>query len=140
MRTLFSCAYSRKWTSAGPPAVSAGIDSGSVPTQARSVGRSGEGMLSRPGRTKADVILAAVTELVAFLLPAVPLLGLLVALLFGRYPGCEAIVRLSERIAAPRIRAAVSRAALPKPPRAFAPAGGLLLALSLSGRAPPASA
>jgi hypothetical protein len=80
-----------------------------------------------------------VTQLGAFLLPALPLLILLAALLLGRYPGCEAIVRLSERI---------SRAALPKgrpraavaPPRpiSFAPTGGLLLAVSLSGRAPPA--
>ena len=45
------------------------------------------------------------TEFVAFLLPAVPLLVLLAALLLGRYPGHEAIVRLSERIAAcPRPR------------------------------------
>ena len=80
------------------------------------------------------------TELGAFLLPAVPLLALLVCLLFGRYPGCEAIVRLSERIAA-RSRArdagAASRQA-PLRPASFAPGGGLLLALSLSGRAPPA--
>ncbi|HEU4392021.1 MAG TPA: hypothetical protein VFR04_00140 [Solirubrobacterales bacterium] len=79
-------------------------------------------------------------ELGAFMLPAVPLLALLVCLLCGRYPGCEAIVRLSERIVArsaagdftgiagqPRLR-----------PRSFAPTGGLLLAFSLSGRAPPA--
>jgi hypothetical protein len=79
-------------------------------------------------------------ELGAFLLPAVPLLALLVCLLFGRYPGCEAVVRLSERIAASsRVRRAgiVSRRP-PLRPRSFAPGGGLLLALSLSGRAPPA--
>jgi hypothetical protein len=79
-------------------------------------------------------------ELGAFLLPAVPLLALLVCLLLGRYPGCEAIVRLSDRIAA-RSRCGHGRAARSQPPlrpRSFAPGGGLLLALSLSGRAPPA--
>jgi hypothetical protein len=83
-----------------------------------------------------------VTEFVAFLLPALPLLALLLTLLLGHYPGCEAIVRLSERIAAsarPGL-AARSRRPAPRPPRSFAPGGGLLLALSLSGRAPPARA
>src|SRR6185312_14998151 len=42
-----------KWTIAGPPAVSAGIESGSAPIQSRPVGRSGAAMLSRPGRTGA---------------------------------------------------------------------------------------
>ncbi len=79
-------------------------------------------------------------ELGAFLLPAVPLLALLFCLLLGRYPGCEAIVRLSERIAARRRRPAAQRRRPPLRPRSFAPGGGLLLALSLSGRAPPARA
>jgi hypothetical protein len=81
-----------------------------------------------------------VTELGAFLLPAVPLLFLLVALLFGRYPGCEAIVRLAELIAARSRRRGntPARHTRPRAPRSFAPGGGLLLALSLSGRAPPA--
>jgi hypothetical protein len=82
------------------------------------------------------------TELGAFLLPAVPLLALLLALLFGRYPGCEAIVRLSERIASwrrPQLGVAGCRTA-PRRAPSFAAAGGLLLALSLSGRAPPATA
>ena len=79
-------------------------------------------------------------ELGAFLLPAVPLLALVVCLLFGRYPGCEAIVRLSERIASRRrfSRTQTGRRQVPLRPRSFAPGGGLLLALSLSGRAPPA--
>jgi hypothetical protein len=82
-----------------------------------------------------------VTELVTFLLPALPLLGLLLTLLLGRYPGCEAIVRLSERIAhRRRTRDAIRRPALPKPPRAFAPAGGLLIALGLAQRPPPVAA
>ena len=82
------------------------------------------------------------TEFGAFLLPAVPLLALLLALLFGRYPGCEAIVRLSERIAASRRpdRAASGRRRPAHRPPSFARRGGLLLAFSLSGRAPPAAA
>lgn len=69
-----------------------------------------------------------------------PLLALLVCLLFGRYPGCEAIVRLSERIASRsrQGRDGVAARQAPLRPRSFAPGGGLLLALSLSGRAPPA--
>lgn len=79
------------------------------------------------------------TEFGAFLLPVVPLLFLLVALLLGRYPGCDAIVRLSERIAA---RGGVEtarpvRPELPQAPRSFAPGGGLLIALSLAQRPPP---
>jgi hypothetical protein len=81
-----------------------------------------------------------VAELGAFLLPAVPLLALLVSLLLGRYPGSEAVVRLSARIAAGLRALRVTSARLWEPlrPRVSAPAGGLLLALSISGRAPPA--
>jgi hypothetical protein len=81
-----------------------------------------------------------VTEFGAFLLPAVPLLGLLLFLLLGRYPGSEAIVRLSERIAARgrRQARAIGRQRLPLPPRSFAPGGGLLIALGLAQRPPPA--
>jgi hypothetical protein len=90
----------------------------------------------------ADVILAAVVELGTFLLPAIPLLGLLAMLLLGRYPGCEAIVRLSERIAARQGTEgnAPCLPARPKPPRSFAPAGGLLIALGLAQRPPPLAA
>jgi len=82
---------------------------------------------------------AAVLQLGAFLLPAVPLLVLLAALLLGRYPGHEAIVRLSERIAARSRRPgrAARRPRAPRPPRSFAPAGGLLIALGLAQRPPP---
>jgi hypothetical protein len=82
-----------------------------------------------------------VTEFGALLLPVVPLLGLLLFLLLGRYPGCETIVRLSERIAARGGRpASVGRQRLPLPPRSFAPGGGLLIALGLAQRPPPALA
>jgi hypothetical protein len=78
-------------------------------------------------------------ELLTFLLPALPLLALLAMLLLGRYPGCEAVVRLSERIAsrAGEVRNAVRRSPLPKPPRSFAPGGGLLIALGHAQRPPP---
>jgi len=78
------------------------------------------------------------TELGAFLLPVVPLLLLLACLLAGRYPGCEAIVRLSERLAARRGgREAARPAGLPQAPRSFAPAGGLLIAFGIAQRPPP---
>ena len=79
------------------------------------------------------------TEFGAFLLPVVPLLGLLVFLLLGRYPGCDAIVRLSERLAAHSDPPAATprRLRAPRPPRSFAPSGGLLIALGHAQRPPP---
>lgn len=96
-------------------------------------------MLSRPGRKARTLSWAALTELGAFLLPVIPLLGLLAMLAFGRYPGCEAIVRLSDRLAGEDDRQPPSArsSALPKPPRSFAPAGGMLIALGLAQRPPP---
>ncbi len=75
----------------------------------------------------------------AFFLPAVPLLLLLAFLLLGRYPGHEAIVRLSERIAA-RGRRRGTGSRLSPTPAAADPSGQRrpLLAFALSGRAPPA--
>jgi hypothetical protein len=83
-----------------------------------------------------------VTELVTFLLPALPLLGLLLALLLGHYPGCEAVVRFSDRLAShgDSNRGGTRLAGLPKPPRSFAPSGGLLIALGLAQRPPPVAA
>jgi hypothetical protein len=73
------------------------------------------------------------------LIAAVPLLLLLGALLLGHYPGCEAIVRLSERIAsaAPARESASSVGRRPVAPRSFAPGGGLLIAFGLAQRPPP---
>jgi hypothetical protein len=82
------------------------------------------------------------TELGAFLLPIAPLLALLAFLLLGRYPGCDAIVRLAERIAA-RSRPRAASAARPRRSRArrsFAASGGLLIALGLAQRPPPLAA
>jgi hypothetical protein len=76
--------------------------------------------------------------MVEILLASIPLLALLASLLFGHYPGHAAAMRLGERIAA-RGRREMGASALfvprllgPRPAR-----GGLLLALGLSGRAPP---
>lgn len=79
-------------------------------------------------------------SLLAFLLPVAPLLALLLALLLGCYPGHETIVRISERLAA-RSRRHAAKSTSPVGPRWTpfrTPHGGLLLAHSLSGRAPPA--
>jgi hypothetical protein len=83
-----------------------------------------------------------VSQLVTFLLPALPLLALLLTLLSGHYPGCEAIVRLSERLAShtDSSHGAARPAMLPRPPRSYAPSGGLLIALGLAQRPPPVAA
>jgi hypothetical protein len=75
----------------------------------------------------------------AVVLPVVPLLLLVASLLFGFYPGCEAAMRIAERIAsrAGRHAAAAIDALRPPLPPSHAAHGGLLLAFSLSGRAPP---
>jgi hypothetical protein len=70
-------------------------------------------------------------------LALVPLMVLLASLLVGHYPGCEAIVRIAERIASrPRPRAA-KRLARPRAPRVHAAGGGLLIALGCAQRPPP---
>jgi hypothetical protein len=75
-----------------------------------------------------------------FLIAALPLLLLLACLLLGRYPGCETAMRLAARIAARARSVAADPANWRRPPRprSHAATGGLLLALGLSGRAPPA--
>ncbi|HEY5976857.1 MAG TPA: hypothetical protein VIT85_03285 [Solirubrobacterales bacterium] len=73
------------------------------------------------------------------LIAAVPLLALLASLLLGHYPGCEAVLRLSERIDSRRSRrtASAKRIGRPHRRRSFAPAGGLLIAFGLAQRPPP---
>jgi hypothetical protein len=73
------------------------------------------------------------------LIAALPLLLLLGALLLGHYPGCDVIVRLSERISSPRRGRASSsaRSRRPQPPRSFAASGGLLIAFGIAQRPPP---
>ncbi len=77
--------------------------------------------------------------LAAALLPALPLLALLASLLLGFYPGCETALRLGDRLEGRERRRPSAPPAWRRPRLALhAPRGGLLLALSLSGRAPPA--
>lgn len=76
--------------------------------------------------------------MVEIVLALIPLLLLVASLLLGVYPGCEAIVRLSARIASrSRPRAASSRSRRPLPPRLHAVSGGLLIAFGLARRPPP---
>ena len=76
----------------------------------------------------------------AFVLPAVPLLVLVAFLLLGRFPGEEAIERLSRRIAARRRRPVrhEPRSHPATRPASWAPGGGLLIAFGLARRPPPA--
>ena len=78
--------------------------------------------------------------MIELILPALPLLLLVLSLLFGCYPGLDTAVRLAERIGS-RARAGIAAAlnsCRPRPPAAHAAHGGQLLAFSIAGRAPPA--
>lgn len=80
--------------------------------------------------------------MIEFAIASVPLLLLLVALLLGRYPGCEAAMRLAERFASRR-NADPAPAAdwrRPRPPGVRSPHGGLLIAFGLAQRPPPLAA
>lgn len=70
-------------------------------------------------------------------LALVPLLLLVGSLLLGHYPGFDAIVRLSERIAPRRLTRAAKSQPRPRAPRSHAAAGGLLIALGIAQRPPP---
>jgi hypothetical protein len=77
--------------------------------------------------------------MIEFAIAAVPLLLLLVSLLLGRYPGCEAAMRLAERFAS-RSRHGLTTARnsiRPRPPASHAVHGGLLIAFGLAQRPPP---
>jgi hypothetical protein len=80
--------------------------------------------------------------MIEFAIAAVPLLLLLVALLLGRYPGCDAALRLAERFASrTRGRATTaSNSRRPQPPASRAAHGGLLIAFGLAQRPPPLAA
>ena len=70
-------------------------------------------------------------------LASIPLLLLVASLLLGVYPGCEVIVRLSERIAMRRRPRAASRQPQPAAPALHSASGGLLIAFGLAQRPPP---
>ncbi len=75
--------------------------------------------------------------MVEILIALAPLFVLLAALLLGRYPGCDAIVRLSDRLSARLRRRAARPAPRPAVPHCHAPSGGLLLAFGVATRPPP---
>ena len=75
--------------------------------------------------------------MVEVVLASIPLLLLVASLLLGVYPGCEAMVRLSERIASRlRPRAAIKQVP-PGAPLLHTVSGGLLIAFGLAQRPPP---
>lgn len=80
--------------------------------------------------------------MIEFAIAAIPLLLLLAALLLGRYPGCEAAMRLAERIASRARHGATtaSNSRRPEPPASRAAHGGLLIAFGLAQRPPPLAA
>lgn len=73
-------------------------------------------------------------------LPVLPLLLLVLSLLSGFYPGCEAIVRLAKRIARSPRRDAAANRPRPPAPRSHAAHGGLLIGLGHAQRPPPLAA
>ena len=75
--------------------------------------------------------------MVEIVLASIPLLLLVASLLLGVYPGCEAIVRLSERIASRRRPRAAIGQARPAAPSLRTASGGLLLGFGLARRPPP---
>jgi hypothetical protein len=77
--------------------------------------------------------------MIEYAIAAIPLLLLLVALLLGRYPGCDAAMRLAERMASRTRREATTAnsSRRPQPPASRAAHGGLLIAFSLAQRPPP---
>ena len=94
--------------------------------------------------TAAAALAAAVALLSAGVasdaLMAAPALLLLLPLAVGRYVGSEHLVRLVRRLPAPRRRGAEPRPAPRRPLRRAGARGGLLIAVSLGRRGPPASA
>jgi hypothetical protein len=71
---------------------------------------------------------------------ALPALLLLLPLVVGRYVGAERLVRLVRRVLPAPRRRGHRPVARRRPDRRPAPRGGLLIAVSLARRGPPASA
>jgi hypothetical protein len=70
-------------------------------------------------------------------LALLPLTLLVIALLLGHYPGCDAIVRLAERIGSRLQKRATKSQPRPRAPRVSAASGGLLIAFGVATRPPP---
>jgi len=75
--------------------------------------------------------------MIEILLASIPLLLLVASLLAGVYPGYEAIVRISERIASGARRWAAKSQSSPHRPVHRAAHGGLLIAFGHAQRPPP---
>lgn len=75
--------------------------------------------------------------MVEILLASIPLLLLVASLLAGVYPGFQAIVRISERIASRARRRAAKGQSRPRRPGSRAASGGLLIAFGHAQRPPP---
>jgi hypothetical protein len=75
--------------------------------------------------------------MVEILLASIPLLLLVASLLAGVYPGFQAIVRISERIASRARRWAAKSQSRPRRPSSRAASGGLLIAFGHAQRPPP---
>lgn len=86
------------------------------------------------------LLVAHAAGLLAFVLPAVPLLLLLASLAWGVYPGCDAIVRLAERLGRRQRRSAPPHPSRPPRPWGFSASGGLLIAFARAERPPPFAA
>ncbi len=78
--------------------------------------------------------------MIEFAVAALPLLLLVGSLLFGLYPGCEAMVRLADRIGAAPKHAEATSQRQPASPSAHAARGGLLIAFGHAQRPPPLAA
>jgi hypothetical protein len=85
-------------------------------------------------------VVHVVTGVGADALIAAPALLLLLPLVAGRYVGSERLVRLARRVLRPAHRRGDRPVARRRPDRRPAPRGGLLIAVSLARRGPPASA
>jgi hypothetical protein len=88
----------------------------------------------------AVVLAAAAAGVPADALIAVPALLLLLPLVAGRYVGAERLVRLARRVPRPRLPRGARALVRRRPALRSAPRGGLLIAVSLARRGPPASA
>jgi len=70
-------------------------------------------------------------------LALIPLFLLVASLLFGHYPGFEAIVRISERLRSSLRPRAAKAQSPPRVPRRHAASGGLVIAFGFAQRPPP---
>jgi hypothetical protein len=85
-------------------------------------------------------VVHAATGVGADALIAAPALLVLLPLVAGRYVGSERLVRLARRVPRPALRRGARPVVRVRAGRRVGPRGGLLIAVSLARRGPPASA